>query len=117
MVIIGAILIAAITTLFIMIANFFNFSSSIAIIPTLFLFYIIPFLVYFISQFVYGIPEANKWTFLYHLTIATDFMVEPRNGIQEIVEPITERNAWLIIGLASGISEIISGVVFTQIEK
>ncbi|MHA1221562.1 MAG: hypothetical protein ACTSQB_07500, partial [Candidatus Heimdallarchaeota archaeon] len=46
----GAILAVAITLLFISISNFFSFSSSIAIIPTLFLFYIIPFLVNFVGS-------------------------------------------------------------------
>ncbi|MCK5045315.1 MAG: hypothetical protein KAS22_01970, partial [Candidatus Heimdallarchaeota archaeon] len=40
----GAFLAISITTLFVIIANFFGFASSIAIVPTLFIFYIIPFL-------------------------------------------------------------------------
>ncbi|NHJ33424.1 MAG: hypothetical protein FK732_11230, partial [Asgard group archaeon] len=44
----GAFLAISITTLFVIIANYFNFASSIAIVPTLFIFYILPFLVNFV---------------------------------------------------------------------
>ncbi len=117
LVLIGSFLAVSITTFFILIAQIFNFSSSIAIIPTLFLFYIIPFLVNFISQFVYGLPEANKWTYMYQLAIATDFFIEPRNGLQEIVEPISERNAWLAIIISISGTQTISGILFTQSEN
>ncbi|NHK31006.1 MAG: hypothetical protein FK730_06615 [Asgard group archaeon] len=117
LVLIGSFLAISITTFFIMIGHVFNFTSSIAIIPTLFLFYIIPFLVNFISQFVYGLPEANKWTYMYQLAIITDFLIEPQNGLQEIVEPIAERNAWLIIIFSIFGTQSISGVLFTQSEN
>jgi hypothetical protein len=117
LVLIGSLLAVSITTFFIMLGQVFNFSSSLAIIPTLFLFYIIPFLVNFISQFVYGLPEAHKWTYMYQLAISTDFLIEPRNGLQEIVEPIAERNSWLIIIFSIFGTQTTSGVLFTRSEN
>ncbi|NHJ47637.1 MAG: hypothetical protein FK733_07605 [Asgard group archaeon] len=117
LVLIGSILVVALTSFFIIVAQMFNLSSSIAIIPTLFLFYIIPFLVNFVSQFVYGLPEAYRWTFMYQLTLATDFMIQPRNGLHEIVEPVAKRNSWLVIGFITAGTEILSGILFTQSEK
>ena len=117
MIIIGALLASLITSLFIAIANWFNFSSSIAIIPTLFLFYIIPFLVYFITLIVYSVPLASKWTFIYQIEVATSFIIQPHNGLQKILEPIANQNAWLIISLVGGLSGIITAIIFTTTEK
>ncbi|MBN1328080.1 MAG: hypothetical protein JXA54_01290 [Candidatus Heimdallarchaeota archaeon] len=114
---VGALLAIMITLLFIMIANFFNFSSSIAIIPTLFLFYIIPFLVNFVTQFVYSIPKAYEWTFMYHLAVITDFWIKPENGLQTILDWKAKRRAWLIISLIAQQSEFYSLLIFTNSEK
>ncbi len=117
MTLVGALLAIMITLLFIIIANFFNFSSSIAIIPTLFLFYIIPFLVNFVTQFVYSIPKAYEWTFMYQLAVATDFWVKPENGLQTILDWRDKRRAWLIISLITYQSELYSILIFTNSEK
>lgn len=114
---IGAFLAIATTTLFIIIANYFNYSSSIAIVPTLFLFYIIPFVVYFTAQFNYVNETFQNWTFMHQLAVATDFMIEPQNGLQELLEPVKELHAWLIIGLTSLLSEIGATIVFIFTEK
>lgn len=113
----GAFLAISITTLFVIIANFFGFASSIAIVPTLFIFYIIPFLVNFVTSFAFGLPEAYQWTFMYQLAVATDFMIEPFIGLQLSLEQVTNRNAWLIIGIISGITQILSLIIFAGSEK
>ena len=113
----GAFLAISITTLFVIIANFFGFASSIAIVPTLFIFYIIPFLVNFVTSFSFGLPEAYQWTFMYQLAVATDFMIEPFIGLQLSLEQVTNRNAWLIIGIISGITQILSLIIFAGSEK
>jgi len=113
----GAFLAISITTLFVIIANFFGFSSSIAIVPTLFIFYIIPFLVNFVTAFAFGLPEAYQWTFMYQLAVATDFMIEPFIGLQQSLEQVANRNAWLIVGLISGFSQIFSLIIFAGSEK
>ena len=113
----GAFVAMAITTLFVIIANFFGFSSTIAIVPTLFLFYIIPFVFYFVAQFIYQVGDYQQWTFLYHLAVATDFIILPRNGLQEILPWVANRTAWLIISLTIAISEIISVVFFNFTDR
>ncbi|MHA1367259.1 MAG: hypothetical protein ACTSP5_12730 [Candidatus Heimdallarchaeota archaeon] len=97
--------------------NFFGMSSTIAIVPTLFLFYIIPFVFYFVAQFIYQVGDYQQWTFLYHLAVATDFMILPRNGLQEILPWVANRTAWLIISLTIAISEIISVVFFSFTDR
>ena len=114
---IGAFLAIATTTLFIVIANYFNFSSSIAIVPTLFLFYIIPFVVYFTSQFNYINESFQNGTFMHLLAVATDFMIKPMNGLQEILEPSSLLVAWLVISLVIALSEIAAAVIFIKTEK
>ncbi|NHJ05333.1 MAG: hypothetical protein EAX90_10950 [Candidatus Heimdallarchaeota archaeon] len=114
---IGAFLAIATTTLFIVIANYFNFTSSIAIVPTLFLFYIIPFVVYFTSQFNYVNETFQNWTFMHQLAVATDFMIQPINGLQEILENNALLAAWLTISLVIAISEIIAAIIFIKTEK
>ncbi len=113
----GSFLAISMTTLFVIIANYFGFASSIAIVPTLFIFYIIPFLVNFITQFAFGLPEAYEWTFMYQLAVATDFMIEPFIGLHQSLEQIANRNAWLIIGFISGFSQVLSLFVFVRSEK
>ncbi|MCG3254043.1 MAG: hypothetical protein KAX09_09340 [Candidatus Heimdallarchaeota archaeon] len=113
----GAFLAISITTLFVIIANFFGFASSIAIVPTLFIFYIIPFLVNFVTSFAFGLPEAYQWTFMYQLAVATDFMIEPFIGLHNSLEMVANRNAWLIIGIISGVTQILSLIIFVGSEK
>ncbi|MBK5111996.1 MAG: hypothetical protein KGD59_03780 [Candidatus Heimdallarchaeota archaeon] len=113
----GAFLAISITTLCVIVANFFGFESSIAIVPTLFIFYIIPFLVNFVTQFAFGLPQAYEWTFMYQLAVATDFMIEPFIGLHQSLEQIANRNAWLIIGLISYVAQVFSLLLFTRTEK
>jgi len=113
----GAFVAMAITTLFVIAANFFGFSSTIAIVPTLFIFYIIPFVFYFVAQFIYQVGEYQQWTFLYHLAVATDFMIVPRNGLQEILAWASNVTAWLVISLTIILSEIISVIVFSLTDR
>ena len=113
----GALLALALTTLFIVIANYFNFSSSIAIVPTLFIFYIIPFIVYFTSQFNYVNEAYQNWTFMHQLAVAADFMIQPQNGLQEILAVQSLTTAWLVISLVIVIAEIIAAVIFLRTEK
>ncbi len=113
----GAFLAISITTLFVIIANFFGMASSIAIVPTLFIFYIIPFLVNFVTSFAFGLPEAYQWTFMYQLAVATDFMIEPFIGLQLSLEQIANRNAWLIIGIISGVTQVLALIIFAGSEK
>ncbi|MHA1126177.1 MAG: hypothetical protein ACTSO7_10640 [Candidatus Heimdallarchaeota archaeon] len=113
----GAFIAMAITTMFVIVANFFGFSSTIAIVPTLFLFYIIPFVFYFVAQFIYQVGEYQQWTFLYHLAVATDFMIYPRNGLQEILPWVSKITAWLVIGLTIVIAEMVSLIVFSLTDR
>ena len=113
----GALLALALTTLFIIIANYFNFSSSIAIVPTLFIFYIIPFIVYFTSQFNYVNETYQNWTFMHQLAVAADFMIQPQNGLQEILAAQSLTTAWLVISLVITLAEIIAAVIFLGTEK
>ncbi|MGC9779206.1 MAG: hypothetical protein HZR80_08195 [Candidatus Heimdallarchaeota archaeon] len=114
---IGAFLAIAVTTMFIVIANYFNFSSSLAIIPTLFLFYIIPFLVNFISDFAFGLPKAYQWTFMYQLAVATDFFIQQDFGLHEVLDWTAKRTAWLTISLVIVVSEIIALIMFIETER
>lgn len=114
---IGALLAIATTTLFIVVANYFNFSSSIAIVPTLFLFYIIPFVVYFTSQFNYVNDTFQQWTFMYQLAVITDFMIKPVNGLQEILAATKLTVASIVVSLVVGLSEIGSALIFVFTEK
>ncbi|MFW9922329.1 MAG: hypothetical protein ACFFDW_03470 [Candidatus Thorarchaeota archaeon] len=114
---IGALLAIATTTLFIVIANYFNFSSSIAIVPTLFLFYIIPFVVYFTSQFNYVNDAFQQWTFMHQLAVITDFMIKPVNGLQEILTSTNLLTASLVVSLVIVLSEIASALIFVFTEK
>jgi hypothetical protein len=113
----GALLALALTTLFIVIANYFNFSSSIAIVPTLFIFYIIPFIVYFTSQFNAVNETYQSWTFMHQLAVAADFMIQPQNGLQEILPAQSLTTAWLVIALVIALAEIIAAIIFIQTEK
>ncbi|NHJ85554.1 MAG: hypothetical protein FK734_08835 [Asgard group archaeon] len=117
MLMVGAILAISLTTLFVIISNYFNFSSSIAIIPTLFLFYIIPFLVNFITIFVYGIPEAYEWTFMYQLIVATDYILQVSSGISQDLPLIANLTAWVAIAGISFLSQRIALIIFERIEK
>ncbi|MHA1556387.1 MAG: hypothetical protein ACTSPM_05560 [Candidatus Heimdallarchaeota archaeon] len=114
---IGAMLAIATTTLFIVIANYFNFSSSIAIVPTLFLFYIIPFVVYFTAQFNYVNATYQSWTFMHQLAVAADFMIQPQNGLQEILPASSLLWSWIIISLVIVLTEIFAAIIFMQSEK
>ena len=113
----GAFLAIATTSLFIIISNYFNFESSLAIVPTLFIFYIIPFIVFFTSQFNYFNETFQNWTFMHQLAVATDFMIEPMNGLQEILPNSAMRTAWIVISLVVALSEIIAAVIFVRTEK
>jgi len=108
----GALLAVTITLLFVMLAHNFNFSSSIAIIPTLFLFYIIPFLVNFVTAFVFSVPEAYNWTFMYHLTIITKQFLKTQE-----IGSIVFRNSALIIGLITFGTELIAKIIFLTKEN
>jgi ABC-type transport system involved in multi-copper enzyme maturation permease subunit len=114
---IGAFLAIAITTMFIMIANYLNLNSTISLVPTLFLFYIIPFIVYFASQFQFMRTQLEKITFMHHLAVATDFMIEPLNGLQEILPTTDLRTAWLVLSLTIAFSEILAVIIFVKSEK
>lgn len=111
MTILGAVLAVAISLLFVMLAHFFGFSSSIAIIPTLFLFYIIPFLVNFVTAFVFTIPSAYEWTFMYHLTNITKSFLKT-----EVIEKILIRNSLLIVGITAFSTEFIAKVLYLNKE-
>lgn len=114
---VGALLAIATTTLFIVIANYFNFSSSLAIVPTLFLFYIIPFVVYFTAQFNYVNTMYQNWTFMHQLAVVADFMIQPQNGLQEILTTQNLLYAWLVISLVIVIAEIVAAIIFIKSEK
>lgn len=114
---IGALLASATTTLFVTIANYFDFSSSLAIVPTLFLFYVIPFVVYFTAQFQYINVALENWTFMHQLAVATDYMIKPPNGLQKLLPTTALRTAWLVISLTITISEILAVIIFLRTEK
>jgi len=106
MTLLGALLATNITLFFVMLAHSFKFSSSIAIIPTLFLFYIIPFLVNFVTAFVFSVPEAYEWTFMYHLTVITKYFLKTGE-----IETLAFRNSLLIICLITvGIKQIAKAI-------
>ncbi len=114
---IGALLAIATTTLFIVIANYFNFSSSLAIVPTLFLFYIIPFVVYFTAQFNYVNATYQNWTFMHQLAVAADFMIQPQYGLQDILTSQNLLSAWLVISLVIVLAEMFAAAIFIKSEK
>jgi hypothetical protein len=113
---VGALLAIATTTLFIIIANYFEFESSIAIIPTLFLFYIIPFIVYFTAQFNFINTEFQKITFMYQLAVASDYWILPLNGLQDVAGT-NYKTAWIVIAGTIAFSENLAIIIFTQSEK
>ncbi|MHA1123891.1 MAG: hypothetical protein ACTSPC_13935 [Candidatus Heimdallarchaeota archaeon] len=71
----------------------------------------------FVTSFAFGLPEAYQWTFMYQLAVATDFMIEPFIGLHNSLEMVANRNAWLIIGIISGVTQILSLIIFVGSEK
>ncbi|MEA2071625.1 MAG: hypothetical protein U9O98_10095 [Asgard group archaeon] len=113
----GAFLAITITTFFILFAQSLNISSSLAIVPTLFLFYILPFVVYFTAQFNYVNASLQELTFMRQLAVMTDFLIQPPDGLQEILNQSAMKKAWAITMGTSGGSELIAFIFFIQIEK
>jgi len=54
---------------------------------------------------------------MYQLAVATDFMIEPFIGLHNSLEMVANRNAWLIIGIISGVTQILSLIIFVGSEK
>jgi hypothetical protein len=44
-------------------------------------------------------------------------MIEPFIGLHQSLEQVANRNAWLIIGIISGFSQVLSLIIFAGSEK